>query len=85
VAEALGRALGKDLEVVDIPPSRQSDTLVDAGIPRSVADAVAEMFAAFNAGLITPQGDRRLVGATTIEDTIQRYLPSRTMSVRPAS
>jgi hypothetical protein len=58
---------------------------VDAGFPRPVADAVAEMFAAFNAGLITPQGDRRLVGATMIEDTIQRCVASGTMAVLPAS
>jgi hypothetical protein len=81
VAEQLGRALGKDLEVVDIPPARQSDALVDAGFLRPVADAVAEMFAAFNAGLITPQGDRRLVGATTIEETIRQYVPGGAMSV----
>jgi uncharacterized protein YbjT (DUF2867 family) len=85
VAEALGRVLGKDLKVVDIPPARQSDTLVDAGIPRPVADAVAEMFAAFNAGLITPQGDRRLSGATTIEETIRHYVPGGTLAVMPAS
>jgi uncharacterized protein YbjT (DUF2867 family) len=85
VAVALGRALGKALEVVDIPASRQSDTLVDAGIPRPIADAVAEMFAAFNAGLITPQGDRHVVGATTIEDTIRRYVPSAPIAVMPGS
>jgi hypothetical protein len=43
------------------------------------------MFAAFNAGLITPQGDRRLVGATTIEETIQHYVPRQPMAVVPAS
>jgi uncharacterized protein YbjT (DUF2867 family) len=85
VAEALGRVLGADLKVVDIPPARQSDTLVEAGIPRQVADAVAEMFAAFNAGLITPQGDRRLIGATTIEETIKHYVPGGTLAVMPAS
>jgi uncharacterized protein YbjT (DUF2867 family) len=85
VAEALGCVLGKDLEVVDIPAARQSDTLVEAGIPRLIADAVAEMFAAFNAGLIKPQGDRCLVGATTIEETILRYVPRGTMAVMPAS
>jgi uncharacterized protein YbjT (DUF2867 family) len=84
VAEALGRVLGKDLEVVDIPAARQSDTLVEAGIPRPIADAVTEMFAAFNAGLIKPQGDRCLVGATTIEEVIRRYVPSG-MTVVPAS
>jgi hypothetical protein len=85
VAEALGRILGKDLEVVDVPAARQSDTLVEAGIPRPIADAVAEMFAAFNAGLITPQGDRRLAGATTIEETIRHYVPSGTTAIMPAS
>jgi uncharacterized protein YbjT (DUF2867 family) len=85
VASVLGRVLGKDLPVVDIPTARQSDTLVDAGIPRPVADAVAEMFSAFNAGLITPQGDRRLVGATTIEETMQYYVPREPMAVVPAS
>jgi uncharacterized protein YbjT (DUF2867 family) len=85
VAAALGRVLGKHLEVVDIPAARQSDTLVEAGIPRPLADAVAEMFAAFNAGLIKPQGDRCLVGATTIDEVIRRYVPSGTMAVMPAS
>jgi uncharacterized protein YbjT (DUF2867 family) len=84
VAEALGRVLDTDLTVVDIPPARQSDTLLEAGIPRPVADALAEMFAAFNAGLITPQGDRCLMGATTIEETIRHYVPSGTRAVRPA-
>ncbi len=74
VARALGDALGKDLHVIDIPPSRQSDTLVDAGVPRPIADAIAEMFGAFNAGLITPQGDRSLVASTPIDDLITRYV-----------
>jgi hypothetical protein len=85
VAAVLGCVLRRDLAVVDIPAARQSDALVEAGIPRPVADAVAEMFAAFNAGLITPQGDRRLVGATTIEETIQHYVPREPMAVVPAS
>ena len=75
VANALGAALGKPLQVVDIPPARQSDTLVEAGIPRPIADAIAEMFDAFNAGLIRPQGDRALVGTTPIEDVIKQYVP----------
>jgi uncharacterized protein YbjT (DUF2867 family) len=83
VAGALGRALGRDLQVVDIPPARHSDSLVEAGIPRPVADAIAEMFAAFNAGLIKPQGDRHLDGTTTIDDVVTHYVrrgPTVTMS-----
>jgi uncharacterized protein YbjT (DUF2867 family) len=72
VARALGEALGKELQVIDVPPSRQSDTLVDAGVPRPIADAIAEMFGAFNAGLIMPQGDRSLVGSIPIDDVIMR-------------
>jgi uncharacterized protein YbjT (DUF2867 family) len=72
VARALGEALGRELQVIDVPPARQSDTLVDAGVPRPIADAIAEMFGAFNTGLITPQGDRSLVGSTPIDDVITR-------------
>jgi hypothetical protein len=43
------------------------------------------MFAAFNAGSIKPQGDRRLVGPTTIEETIQRFVPRGIMAIMPAS
>jgi uncharacterized protein YbjT (DUF2867 family) len=74
VARALGEALGKVLRVIDVPPPRQSDALADAGVPRPVADAVAEMFAAFNAGLIAPQGDRSLVGTTPINEVITRLM-----------
>ena len=74
VARMLGVALDKDLQVIDIPPARQSDTLVAAGIPRPIADAIAEMFGAFNAGLITPQGDRSLVGTTPIDDVIAQHV-----------
>jgi uncharacterized protein YbjT (DUF2867 family) len=72
VARLLGEALGKELQIIDVPPSRQGDTLVDAGVPRPIADAIAEMFGAFNAGLITPQGDRSLVGSTPLGDLITR-------------
>ena len=74
VARALGGALGKELQVIDIPLARQSDTMVEAGIPRPIADAIAEMFGAFNAGLITPQGDRSAVGTTPIEDVVTQYV-----------
>lgn len=74
VARALGEALGKELRVIDVPPSRQSDALAEAGVPRPIADAVAEMFAAFNAGTLTPQGDRSLVGTTPIDEVITEVI-----------
>jgi len=45
---------------------------------------VAEMFAAFNAVLITPQGDRRLVG-TIIDEVVKRYVPRRMTAIMSAS
>lgn len=76
VARALGEALGRDLQVIDVPALRQSDTLAEAGVPRQIADAVAEMFAAFNAGLVTPQGERSLVGTTPIDEVIRDLVRS---------
>jgi uncharacterized protein YbjT (DUF2867 family) len=73
VAQALGVVLAKALEVIDIPPARHRDALVDAGVPSPIAGAIAEMFGAFSAGLITPQGDRSLVGTTSIDDVIAQY------------
>jgi uncharacterized protein YbjT (DUF2867 family) len=81
VAEHLGVSLRKTLVVVDIPPPRHSDTLVDAGVPRPIADAVAELFAAFNSGLIVPQGDRQLIGTTTIDTVIAQYVRGAGVSV----
>jgi hypothetical protein len=46
--------------------------LTQAGIPQQLAEAVAEMFAAFSAGSIVPKGDRRLMGTTTIDEVIAR-------------
>jgi hypothetical protein len=37
-------ALRRELEIIDVLPSRQSDTLVEAGVPRPIARAVAQMF-----------------------------------------
>jgi uncharacterized protein YbjT (DUF2867 family) len=74
VAAALGRALGNDVKSVDIPPARHSDALAEAGIPRPIADAVAEMFASFNAGLIRPEGERQLVGTTSIEEVVDQCI-----------
>jgi uncharacterized protein YbjT (DUF2867 family) len=74
VADSLGAALGRPLQIVPIPPERHVAALVEGGVPQQIAEAVAEMFRAFSAGLIVPRGDRRLVGATTIDRVIARYV-----------
>ena len=67
VAEHLGAALGKTLEIVNIPPEGHVTALMQAGVPQQIAEEVTEMFAAFSAGLLVPQGDRSLSGSTTID------------------
>jgi hypothetical protein len=47
---------------------------MQAGLPRTFAEAVAELHAAFAAGLIAPRGERTLTGRTTIDDVISRLL-----------
>jgi uncharacterized protein YbjT (DUF2867 family) len=74
VAQHLGAALGKTLEIVNIPPEGHVTALMQAGIPQPIAEAVTEMFAAFAAGLLVPRGDRSLSGSTTIDLVIAECL-----------
>ena len=74
MAEKLGRALGKTVRVVDIPPAAHVDALADAGLPEPFARALAEMFACFASGRITPRGDRIERGATTLDEVIRAGL-----------
>jgi uncharacterized protein YbjT (DUF2867 family) len=70
-AEALGRALGKTLQIVDIPPEGHVGALVQAGMPKQFAEAYAEMFAGFASGRIQPKGDRLVQGKTTLDEVIK--------------
>lgn len=74
LAAKLGAALGKDLQIVDIPPAGQVAALMQAGLPRAFAEAVAELHAAFAAGLIAPKGDRTLIGKTTIDEVLTQLI-----------
>jgi hypothetical protein len=70
----LGRALGKVLRVVDIPPPAHVPTLVQAGLSPQFAEAVAELYACFASGRVRPQGDRQLAGTTTLDVTVTEML-----------
>jgi uncharacterized protein YbjT (DUF2867 family) len=76
MAEKLGRALGKTLHVVDIPPAAHVETLTKAGLPKPFAEALAEMFACFAAGRVVPKGNRVERGATTLDEVLARGLGS---------
>jgi uncharacterized protein YbjT (DUF2867 family) len=70
LAEKIGKLLGKTLNVVDIPPAGHAAALKQAGVPSDVAEAFAEMYAGFNAGLLVPKGDRALQVTTPIDEVL---------------
>lgn len=74
VATMLGAALGKELQIVNIPPEGHVDAMVQGGLPKHVAEVFAEMYAGFASGAIQPKGDRLVQGKTTIDEVIKRLV-----------
>lgn len=74
MSQVLGKALGKVLRVVDIPPPAQVPMLVQAGLSPSFAEAVAELYACLASGRVRPRGDRQLAGTTTLDATVAEIL-----------
>lgn len=70
VAEKIGNLLGKTLNIIDIPPAGHAAALKQAGLPGDVAEAFAEMYAGFNAGLLVPKGDRTIQVATPLDEVL---------------
>jgi len=71
LASGLGRALGKTLHVVDVPPAAQVDALTRAGLPKAYAEALVEMFACFAPGRFSLEGDRNERGTTTLDEVLR--------------
>jgi uncharacterized protein YbjT (DUF2867 family) len=71
VAEKLGAALGKKLNVVDIPQPGWVDALKQGGMSQSLAEMMAEMYGAGASGKLTPKGDRLVHGKTPIDDVVK--------------
>lgn len=71
VAEKLGAALGKKLDVIDIPQAGWVDALKQGGIPQSLAELFAEMYGAAASGKLAPKGDRLVHGATTLDEVVR--------------
>jgi uncharacterized protein YbjT (DUF2867 family) len=70
-SEILGPALGKKLQVVDVPPANQVAEMTKAGMTKEMSEAFAEMNAGFASGAIQPHGDRMKTGRTPLEVTIK--------------
>jgi uncharacterized protein YbjT (DUF2867 family) len=77
VAEKLGAALGKQLNIVQIPETGWLDAMTKAGFPPHVAEIFAEMYRGFISGAIVPKGDRMVQGNTTLDETLKTLLASR--------
>lgn len=75
-AEMLGKALGKKLQVVDIPPQGQVAAMVQAGMSQEIAEVMAEMNAGFASGRIRPIGDRMKLGRTPLEAVLSGIVSS---------
>ena len=71
IAEKLGAALGKTLQVVDIPQAGWVDAMMQGGLPKHVAEVFADMYAGFGTGKIGPKGDRMVQGKTEIDEVIK--------------
>lgn len=74
VAETLGKALGKTINVVAVPREGWVPGLMQGGFSKNLAELYAEMSDAFAKGLVSPKGDRRVQGTTRLEDTLPRVL-----------
>ncbi len=71
VAEKLGTALGKKLDIVDVPAAGHVGALLQAGLSQTIAEAFSEMYAGFASGLVTPKGDRTVQGKTTLDEVMK--------------
>ena len=74
VAQALGEQLGHALTVATIPSSERADLLQQQGMSAHIAELLTELYAADDAGLLDPCGDRAIPVTTPIETTISRIL-----------
>lgn len=73
-AKKLGAALGKELKIVDVPPSEHKAAFLKAGMPEHAAAVFAEMLAFFGSGVAKPSGDRMVQGTTSLDETIRATL-----------
>jgi uncharacterized protein YbjT (DUF2867 family) len=76
LAAALGSAVGTTLTVVEVPASAHVGALMQAGLPQSFAEDVAELYACFNAGRAQPHGGRVLAGSTSLAEVLPTVLGS---------
>lgn len=83
VCQILQSAIGRPLAIVDIPPAGHVAALRQSGLPQSFAEVLAELQEAIASRRIEPAGNRRVMGTTTLAETVSSVL--RDVAVTPAS
>ncbi len=74
IAEKIGKAVGKTLKIVEVPPPGHVAAFEQAGMSRELAEGFAEMQAGFASGAIQPKGDRAEKGTTTFDEVLPSLL-----------
>lgn len=74
VAELLGEALGRELDVATVPEEAWAGALSEAGFRPHIAESLAELYRADEHGLLAPRGDRKVHVNTPVDVTIERLL-----------
>ena len=69
-AELLGKALGKELKIVEVPAAGRVQAMMQGGLPEHLAKVFDEMYAGFQKGIIKPKGDRMVRGKTELAETV---------------
>ncbi len=69
-ANQIGERLGKELQIVTIPPEGWVEALTQSGITRHFAELYAEMYTGFSKGLAQPVGERLVEGKTTLDTVL---------------
>jgi uncharacterized protein YbjT (DUF2867 family) len=73
-SEKLGKALGKTLNIVNIPQPGWIPALVQAGMSQQLAEIMAEMYTGFATGKIVPKGDRMIQAPTQLDDVVKELV-----------
>ena len=76
-AQLLGKALGKELKVIDIRAADRVDALKQAGFNDHIAKVFAQMLEGFEKGIIRPTGDRLVQGKTELAEVVAALTSSK--------
>lgn len=85
VAQVLAAAIGREVQVVEIPRQAWEPSLIDAGVATALAAELAAMYEADERGVLTPVGDRTVTGPTPIEITVPDMVTQAGMGVAATS